>query len=135
MSVVAYACNPKYLGSRDGEDHDLRPAQAKGQWDLTSTNKLSMVVYKASPWWEMWDSILNITSKKGLGCGSSERASTNRVNLNVHITPQVLTSLSSLGFYLCISLKMFMWRFSSMRHEFSTLVKIRLILFELQIYK
>jgi hypothetical protein len=26
---VAQACNPSYSGSEDGEDHSLRPAQAK----------------------------------------------------------------------------------------------------------
>jgi hypothetical protein len=38
--VVAHGCNPKYLGSRDLEDHSLRPARAKHYKDpdLNKTN-------------------------------------------------------------------------------------------------
>jgi hypothetical protein len=29
LDVMAHACNPSYLGSRDWEEHGLRPAWAK----------------------------------------------------------------------------------------------------------
>jgi hypothetical protein len=40
--MVAYACNPSYLGGRDLEDHGSRPVGAKAEMPI-STNKPSAV--------------------------------------------------------------------------------------------
>jgi hypothetical protein len=34
--LVAYACNPNYLGGRDQEDHSLKPAWANSSQDPIS---------------------------------------------------------------------------------------------------
>jgi hypothetical protein len=44
---LSHSCNPSYAGGRDGEDHNLRTAQAKKSQDPISTTikKLGMVRY------------------------------------------------------------------------------------------
>jgi hypothetical protein len=42
--MVAYFCNPCYLGGRNWDDCGLRPIQAESYQDLISTNKLGVVV-------------------------------------------------------------------------------------------
>jgi hypothetical protein len=38
IDPYAHACNPRYSGGKDWEDHSFRPDQAKSSWDLISTS-------------------------------------------------------------------------------------------------
>jgi hypothetical protein len=38
LGIVAHAWNCSYSGSREGEGHTSKPAQAKNSWDPFSTN-------------------------------------------------------------------------------------------------
>jgi hypothetical protein len=35
---MSHACNPRYSGCRDQEDHRLKPVWANDSWELTSKN-------------------------------------------------------------------------------------------------
>jgi hypothetical protein len=43
LSAVVHTCNSRYSGGRDHEDCDLRPAWAKIQQYLISTNKVDVI--------------------------------------------------------------------------------------------
>jgi hypothetical protein len=51
--LMAYTCNPSYLGGWDWEDHGSKPAQAKKFWDPISREKARHGgMYLSSQWWE-----------------------------------------------------------------------------------
>jgi hypothetical protein len=47
--LVAYACNPSYLGDRDQEDQGLKPAQANSLQDPIWKKPFTKKV-----WWNGW---------------------------------------------------------------------------------
>jgi hypothetical protein len=49
MHGEAHTCISSYLGGRDQEDHDLKPAWAKSSPDSISINKSSVVVCVYNP--------------------------------------------------------------------------------------